>query len=325
MIGCAHIIVDPLYGDSGKGKIAARLAARVDAAVAIEVGSGPSAGHEIVDAEGRAFVTRMIPSCFTQRRTLLAIAKDILIEPTLLQQELAALAPYDADHRLRVDARCRVADFCDARDLVAAEAAIRRGERADGVGSVADVCWLHSHLVDVDALGGETLHGGADIVVIVQHGTCVGRDYGEGEVVDCACTATMPAVADVAANGRRRVVLVVKAMPTRSLRGVLPHETAWPARLPRAVGKSSGRPFRIAAAPDLDLLQAMARVNEGHEVCLTFADVLDPAAAGITSWNELPRCVRQLIDRIEAHLGLPVTYVSTGPRLDDGVERPAAL
>ena len=321
MKGVTRIIIDPLYGNSGKGKIAALVAQSQNAALAVEVGTGPSAGHEIWDAAGRRYLTRMVPPCFTHRSTKLAIAKGVMIEPALLRTELEHLASYEVKDRLFIDNRCRVVDLESDSDLVRAEMEIRRKRVNETLPSVSEVAEFSPFLADVDELVSSVLASGKDVVVVMQHGTCVTRGFGEGELIEWTCT-TENALRELPGIGAYQVLLVVRTMPTRTQSGPLPNEIAWPEDVPQLFGMSSGRPMRISSAPDMDLLHEMTSVNRGNEVYLTFADFLDSQARGVTRWQLLPDKVKTFVNEVERRLGLVVRYISTGPGIDEGVWLP---
>ena len=322
-MGVTRIIIDPLYGNSGKGKIAALVAQTEDAVLAVEVGTGPSAGHEIWDAEGRRYLTRMVPPCFTHRSTKLAISKGVMIEPSLLRTELENLSAYRVKDRLFIDKRCRVVAFGADVDLLRAETDVRRNADNESFLSVSDVEEFRPFVADVDDLLSVALGSGKNVIVVMQHGTCVTRGFGEGELIDWACT-TENALRELPGIGSFKVLLVVRTMPTRTQNGPLPNEIPWPTGIPQLFGMSSGRPMRIASGPNIDLLQQMASVNRADEIYLTFADFLDADARGVTRWQLLPDKVKQFVTNIEKQLGLAVRYISTGPGIDEGVWLPAS-
>jgi adenylosuccinate synthase len=321
MTGVTRIIIDPLYGNSGKGKIAALVAQSKNAALAVEVGTGPSAGHEIWDAAGRRYLTRMVPPCFIHRTTKLAIAKGVMIEPTLLRTELQHLESFEVNNRLFIDNRCRVVDLQSESDLVHAETEIRRRRAHETLPSVSEVAELRPFLANVDDLLSNVLQSGKEAVVVMQHGTCVTHGFGEGELIEWTCT-TENALLELPGIGAHQVLLVVRTMPTRTQHGPLPNEISWPEHTPQLFGMSSGRPMRISSGPDLDLLHKMAVINKANEVYLTFADFLDSRARGVTQWQLLPDKIKRFVNEVERRLGLAVRYISTGPGIDEGVWLP---
>ena len=321
MKGVTRIIIDPLYGNSGKGKIAALVARSENAALAVEVGTGPSAGHEIWDAAGRRYLTRMVPPCFINRTTKLAIAKGVMIEPALLRTELQQLASYEVKNRFFIDNRCRVVDLQSNSDLVRAETEIRRKRAHETLPSVSQVAELSPFMANVDHLLSSALRSGKPVVVVMQHGTCVTHGFGQGELIEWTCT-TENALRELPGIGAHQVSLVVRTMPTRTHDGPLPNEIAWPQHMPQVFGMSSGRPMRISSGPDMDLLHEMAVINRANEVYLTFADFLDSRARGVTRWQLVPDKIKKFVNELERRLGLVVRYVSTGPGIDEGVWLP---
>ena len=60
----AIIVVDAFWGDSGKGKVAAFLAQKHQAAYSVRAGIGTNAGHSILFADGSEIRTRQLPCGF---------------------------------------------------------------------------------------------------------------------------------------------------------------------------------------------------------------------------------------------------------------------
>ena len=79
----AIIVVDAFWGDSGKGKVAAFLAQKHQAAYSVRAGIGTNAGHSILFADGSypatfstptpncasAAASPLIPSCSSPNST----------------------------------------------------------------------------------------------------------------------------------------------------------------------------------------------------------------------------------------------------------------
>ena len=57
----ATIVVDALWGDSGKGKIAAYIARKRRAAFSVRAGTGTNAGHSIHFENGSEIRTHQLP------------------------------------------------------------------------------------------------------------------------------------------------------------------------------------------------------------------------------------------------------------------------
>ena len=315
--GNVSIVLDPLYGDSGKGKIAAVLAARTDAALAIEIGTGPSAGHEIHHS-GRSFLTRLIPPCYSHPNTLLAISRTVAIDLELLDQEVTSLEGFHVHQRLLVDPECTLISCAGQRNLLAAERAARSRFCSGEVARAGSATALLPFLRRIRDFTAEILDSGRQVIAVMQHGTCVTSAFGSGEVIDWSCT-TQTALQELPSDCPIEALMVVRTMPSRTLDGPLPHEITWPAHLPPVYGKSSGKLARIASEPDYDLLAAMCRINQAVAIYVTFGDFLSPESHGATTWQGLGERLKKFVATLEARISLPVLYISTGPGLAEGV------
>ena len=70
----AIIIVDALWGDSGKGKVAAFLSRREDAPLCLRAGIGTNAGHSVYLTEENSVRTRQLPLGFLHPATRVGMA-----------------------------------------------------------------------------------------------------------------------------------------------------------------------------------------------------------------------------------------------------------
>ena len=103
----AIIVVDAFWGDSGKGKVAAFLAQKHQAAYSVRAGIGTNAGHSILFADGSEIRTRQLPCGFLHPDTQLRVGSGVAVDPELFFAELDQLDPsYGLRERTRVDYRC---------------------------------------------------------------------------------------------------------------------------------------------------------------------------------------------------------------------------
>ena len=88
----AIIVVDAFWGDSGKGKVAAFLAQKHQAAYSVRAGIGTNAGHSILFADGSEIRTRQLPCGFLHPDTQLRIGSGVAVDdPELFFAELDQL------------------------------------------------------------------------------------------------------------------------------------------------------------------------------------------------------------------------------------------
>ena len=99
------------------------------------------------------------------------------------------------------------------------------------------------------------------------------------------------------------------------------------------VRKESGSPHRLEEFTTVtgklrrvgrfDLREAAraARINGPTQIALNFVDYLAYSNCGITQLNGLSREARKMVEEIESAVGVPVTYLGTGPALQNTVVR----
>lgn len=63
-------------------------------------------------------------------------------------------------------------------------------------------------------------------------------------------------------------------------------------------------------------LRQAALVNGATKIALNFTNYIDWSCFGCSDYRRLPSTVLRFIDQIEQYVGLPVTVVGTGPRID---------
>jgi adenylosuccinate synthase len=334
----ATVIVDALYGDSGKGKIGAYLALKRRFEYSVEAGTGPSACHEFVLDGKRTVLTRHVPGGWLAAHTKLRIGPHVLIRLPQLRTELEELSEWNAASRLAIDQRCGIVQDANIEDEGADPLFVKDlAFEAGTTGARVDYLWRRSQRAkDVDELGvattdvarelNEAAGRGANILVHGAHGTLLslylGDDYPWTCSDDCTAGAALVQVG-LAWRHLTEVLMVVKALPTRTSLGALPHEMAPDeigARGLISYGRVSGRPRRVARAIDRDLLTYSCLLNQPTALAIGCADHLDPRVSGATASSGLTCEVRSLIRQLEEWCGVPVHYVSTGPGVNDIVD-----
>lgn len=337
----AMIIVDALWGDSGKGKTCAHLARTLDADLAVRAGVGTNAGASVTTDEGLLIKARQLPTGWLNPRTRVAVGSGVLVDPELLAGEVER---FDLADRTMVDRRCavitpahiaaeksdpnlavRVGSTCTGNGAARADFVLRRATQAK------DLPELAAYVGDVARAVNDTAAAGGTVLIEGSQGTmlslALSDDYPYTTSDNCTSAA---AIDDVGLSWRRvtDVIMVVKAMPSRVGEGPLPYEMSHAEALSRGIaefGVHTGRPRRKAARVDLDLLAYAAMLNGPTQIALTFCDHLDPNMKGRRDPTDLTPAVRDLIVEVEAACQAPVTLLDTGPRLGDVIDlaRPA--
>jgi adenylosuccinate synthase len=328
----AVIIVDALWGDSGKGKTCAYLARSLDAPLAVRAGVGTNAGASVILADGTVVRARQLPTGWLNPRTRVAVGSGVLIDPTVLRDEIDR---FGIGERTLIDYRCavitpehieaerrddnlsrRVGSTCTGNGYARSDFVLRRARQA------RDIIELQPYLTDVALLVNDVAATGT-VLIEGSQGTflslALSPDYPYTTSDNCTAAA---AIDDVGLNWRlvQDVVMVVKAMPTRVGEGPLSYEMSAEEAMARGIaeyGVVTGRPRRKASQVDWDLLGYAAMLNGPTQIVSTFCDHYDPEMRTARTPDDITPRVRDLIVQVERVTGAPVTLVDTGKHLDD--------
>lgn len=333
----ASVIVDALWGDSGKGKTCAWLARRHDAALAVRAGVGTNAGASVTLETGELIKARQLPTGWLNPGTRVAVGSGVLVDPTVFLDEVSRFGIADramVDRRSAVITALHIADeraddhlakqvgsTCTGNGYARADFVLRRAAQ------VRDVPELAPYQADVAAEANRVAADPDQLVIIESsQGTllslALSDDYPYTTSGNCTTAA---ALNDVGLNWQHltEVIMVVKALPSRVGEGPLPYEISTEEAERRGIaeyGVVTGRPRRKAAGLDYGLLRYAAMLNGPTRIALTFTDHLDPAIRGARSADALSADVRRVMAEVEEATGAPVTLLDTGPRLDDMID-----
>ncbi len=323
----AIIVVDALWGDSGKGKVAAFLSQRENASWCIRAGIGTNAGHSVYLSEEHVIRTRQLPLGFLHPATQVAIGSGVAVDPQIFHDEVAR---YGLQGRVQVDYRC---------PIITAEHIRREREHAHLVGTVGttgsgsgmaqadfvlrqaqqakDIPSLQPYLGDIAQVANEQARA-TSVIIECSQGTmlslALSPDYPFVTSGNCTVVA---AADDVGLNWRNiaGAVMVVKAVPSRVGAGPLPNEMERDEIRRRGIaeyGVVTGRLRRKASDIPWELLRYAAMLNNPTEIALTFCDHYDPHVVGATQVENLTPAIWELITRVEEATNAPVTIVETG-------------
>lgn len=302
--GIIRLIVDPQYGDSGKGKIGTIYSFIDKATQCVEYGTGHSAGHQVNLSNEESYLTSAIPPVYLNSNCKLILDKRMCINENLLLSELEKLEKFKIKDRLYIDSRCiRLKDK-------------EREQSSSGqYDSVAKSSNLAPYLANSDEMIQECIDRGENQIVVVQHGKLLTKGYGEGEVIPYPLSLNEAMDRFSKWKDRIRIVYVLKMMPTRTYDGPLENEIEWPDNIPRSYGLHTGRPHRIASSISDEVLSDIKNYNKNAEIALTFADYFDPDIKNKKDGLTL-KLLRE-VHRIEEGSGTPVTLISQGKLIDD--------
>ncbi|GAA4992093.1 adenylosuccinate synthetase [Actinopolymorpha pittospori] len=331
----AVIIVDALWGDSGKGKVCAHLAVRDKAPLAVRAGVGTNAGASVTLDDGTLVRARQLPTGWINPETTVAVGSGVLVDPEVFAAEVdrfglagralvdgrcALIAPEHVEAE-RADAHlaATVGSTCTGNGAARADFVLRRARQA------RDEPDLAPYVTDVARRVNDVAR---DDLVLVEgsQGTLLSLAFSDEYPYTTSdnCTAAA-AMDDVGLNWRlvQDVLMVVKALPTRVGAGPLPYELSEAEVLRRGIaeyGVVTGRPRRKAGRLDRELLAYAAMLNGPTQIALTFCDHVDPAMRGASDPAAITAPVRELIAQVEQDTGAPVVLLDTGPRLRDMID-----
>ena len=330
----ATVIVDALWGDSGKGKTCAYLSRRDNAALAVRAGIGTNAGASVTLDDGTEIRARQLPTGWLNPGTRVAVGSGVLVDPRVFADEVVRFGLAD---RVMIDGRCAViTEEHIARERADDHLMGTIGATGSGTGparadfvlrkakQARDLDELAPYLGDVAAEANKIAADPGRLVIIEgSQGTllslALSDDYPYTTSGNCTSAA---ALNDVGLNWRHltEVIMVVKALPSRVGEGPLPYELSAAETQRRGIaehGVVTGRPRRKAGAIDYDLLEYSGSLNGPTGIALTFCDHLDPAIRGQRNAAAISDRVRRVIADVERATGAPVVLLDTGPRLED--------
>jgi adenylosuccinate synthase len=327
MIMGAIIVVDALWGDSGKGKVSAYLSRRENASLCVRAGIGTNAGHSLYRTEEDVIRTRQLPLGFLHPTTQIGIGSGVAVDPTILHDEMTR---YDLHGRVRVDYRCpiitpdhiqrerdnvhlmsTVGTTASGSGMAQSDFVLRQAQQAKSIER------LQPYLADVAEIANQQAST-SSVIVECSQGTmlslALSPDYPYVTSGNCTVAA---AADDVGLNWRNisGALMVVKAVPSRVGAGPLPDEMGADEIERRGIaeyGVVTGRLRRKASGIPWDLLRYAAMLNGPTEIALTFCDHYDPSITGAMQAEQLSPLIWELITQVEEVTNAPVTVVETG-------------
>ena len=183
---------------------------------------------------------------------------------------------------------------------------------------------LKQYLIDVPLEINTALDLGENVLVEGTQGTHLSLWHGTYPFVTTKDVTASGICADVGIGPKRvdEVIVVFKSYLTRVGTGPMPGELdadetskkGW-----EEFGTVTGR-LRRAAEFDFDLARRAVMLSSATQISITKLDVRFPSCAGVTSYNDLDDDARTFIKNIETELGVSVTLIGTGPRVNDVID-----
>ena len=276
----AIIVVDAFWGDSGKGKVAAFLARKHQAAYSVRAGIGTNAGHSILFADGSEIRTRQLPCGFLHPDTQLRVGSGVARAEFALRKARQArdeqiLADYTADVARELNEGCLRGETIVVEGSQGTHLSLALSE--DYPDCTSDNCTTAAFADDV----GLNWHHIAEVCLVVK------------AVPSRVGTGPLPLQLTPAEEERRGIV---------------------------EYGVTTGRRRRKAAGISWPHLETAVLLNGPTQLALTFCDHLDPEVAGARHRSALTVPVRHLIDELEKQFNIPVSLCDCGVHFENLIE-----
>jgi len=327
------VVVGGFFGDEGKGKIVSYLALKDRPHIAARGGVGTNAGHTVI-YQNKLFKMRMLPSAFVNKKTRLLIGPGVLINPSILLEEVKMTASED---RVGLDFQCAIIDNQHIlRDRVNEHLSKTVQTTGSGCGPcmedrvkrvvkiARDTPELAKYLTDVPLEVNTAIDEGKLVLVEGTQGTFLSLYHGTYPYVTCKDVTAPSICADVGIGPTKidDVIVVFKAYTTRVgggfLAGELPEDEANRRGWSEMATVTQRR--RRAAPFNFDLAKRAVMLNGATQAAITKLDVIYPECRGITSVDKLPKSGLEFVKKIEESIRIPVTLIGTGPTVADIID-----
>jgi adenylosuccinate synthase len=334
----ATIIVDAFWGDSGKGKVSAYLARKMNVNLAVRAGVGTNAGASVMIDDQTTIKARQLPTAWLNETTDVAVGSGVMVDPGIFLSEVER---FGLQGRAFVDYRCpiilpehieaeradahlakRVGSTCTGNGHARADFVLRRGPQA------RDVPELAAYVDDIAKRANRLAETG-NILVQGSQGTLLSLALSDDYPFTTSDNCTVAAcIDDVGLNWQRvdEAIMIVKVMPTRVGEGPLPYEmpeSEITARNIEERGVVTGRLRRKASRIDWDLLEYVTMLNGPTSIVLTFCDHFDPGITSVRHRDGITASIRNLIAEVERVTNVRVSMIDSGKYLNDLIEIPA--
>ena len=321
------VVVGGFWGDEGKGKIISHLVNKRQATIVARGGVGPNAGHTIV-VDGVEYKLRMIPSGIGGKFVKkLMIGPGVLVNPEIF---LAEVKRTNMEGKAFVDHQCGIIT-ASHRKIDSSDPHLVKIVGTTGSGSgpaneervrrklklAKEIEELKPYLTDVPEEIHKGIANGEPILLEGTQATYLSLFHGTYPYVTTKDVTASSICADVGIGPTvvTDVTLVFKAYVTRVGEGFLPGELTEEETIERGwteYGTVTKR-LRRAAPFNVDLAKRSIQLNSATKIALTKLDILFPADQGKVHFNELSTEAKEWILSKEKEVGMPFTFIGTGP------------
>lgn len=332
------LVLGGQYGGEGKGKISAFLAEQNDFDIVCRTG-GVNSKHTAYK-DGKAYDLRQIPTAATTvfKGTIVYGAGSLVHIPTLFE-EMEMLGVSESQILMDVQTGILTEDNIQSQrsDLryetlgstmtgtghATAQRALRKlpvardfPELATMLGNVPE--YLYAQLA-----------AGKNVMIEGHQSSGLSNFHGDYPYTSNRDSTAAALLSELGIGPRYplRIVLVVKAFPTRNHNGHLPNEMTMEEADSLGITEYGGGSWGIennrrrVGRIDLEDVKRAVYLNTPTEIALTGMDYLDPSSKLSTVWENLSEEGKNLVAQIEKVSGVPVSLISTGPETSSMISR----
>ena len=326
------VVIGGFFGDEGKGKIISYLALHDKPSIVVRGGAGPNAGHTIKDGD-KVYKVRMLPSGFLNKNARVMVGPGVVVNPDVLLKEID---DFNVNGRAYVDNNCGIIEQSHRDADSKGQLKEKIGSTGSGTGPAnaeramrtlklaKEIDVLEKLLIDVPLEVNSALDRNENVLIEGTQGTHLSLWHGTYPFVTTKDVTASGICADIGIGPKRvdEVIVVFKSYLTRVGTGPMPGELdadevskkGW-----EEFGTVTGR-LRRAAEFDFDLAKRAIMLSSATQISITKLDVRFPECAGMTSYNDLKDDAKSFIKNIETKLGVSVTLIGTGPRVNDVID-----
>jgi len=326
------VVIGGFFGDEGKGKIISYLALHDKPVIVVRGGAGPNAGHTIKDGE-KTYKVRMLPSGFLNKDAKVMIGPGVVVNPDVLLKEMS---DFGVEGRAFLDYNCGIIEQSHREADSQGRLKEKIGSTGSGTGPAnaeramrtlkmaKEIDSLKPYLIDVPLEINSALDRGENVLIEGTQGTHLSLWHGTYPFVTTKDVTASGICADVGIGPKRvnDVIVVFKAYLTRVGTGPMPGELTAEETSKKGweeFGTVTGR-LRRAAEFDFDLARRAIMLSSANQISITKLDVRFPNCSSVTSYDELEEDAKSFIKNIEDKLGVRVTLIGTGPKINDVID-----
>jgi adenylosuccinate synthase len=340
------VVVGGQFGSEGKGKISAIITLQEKIDVCIRCG-GPNSGHSFQKEDGSMVLLRQLPTGFVRPETRLLVPAGGLVDLDILRSEIEGLGldagrvgidrkamvitSEDREQERRLALQERLSSTLCGVGSAVARRALRTADVDLAKDAAAKVAWLRPLLTDVAFEANSAVDHGKKVLVEGTQGSGLSL-YHSTYYPKATSRDTNAAgfVSEVGLSPRlvSEIVLVFRTFPIRvagAQAGPLHQEISWE-RLQVESGSpvpiheytSVTRKLRRVARFDWAAATGAITLNRPTKCALNFVDYLDARNRSAHGLSSLSSSATAFVADLQG-LGVPVTYIGTGPRLSDNI------